>query len=103
MTMTTDMTNSTAPVKPGTLFGIPVGELGWFASLLMGTAVGFAAFFAATFVGIISIMAINTIGHHAIDYSLAYKRIGLPIGLLVIAVAYAYLATLWTKRILRKA
>jgi hypothetical protein len=103
MTMTTDMTNPIPPAKPGTLFGIPVGELGWFASLLMGTAVGFAGFFAATFVGIISIMVVNTAGHHAIDYSLAYKRVGLPFGLLVIAVAYTYLATLWTKRILRKA
>ena len=33
----------------GYLFGAPVGDLGWFASLLMGTATGFAAFFAATF------------------------------------------------------
>jgi hypothetical protein len=101
--MTTDMTSSTAAPKPGTLFGVPVGELGWFASLIMGTAVGMAAFFAATFVGIVSIMAINTIGHHAIDYSLSYKRVGLPFGLLVMTVSYAFLATHWTKRILRKA
>ena len=60
----------------GYLFGIPVGDLGWFASLLIGTATGFAAFFAATFLSIISLLVYNTATHHAIDYSYAYKRIG---------------------------
>ena len=85
-----------------TLFGIPVGELGWFASLLMGTATGFAAFFAATFLGIVSLLIWNTAGH-TVDYSYAYKRFGLPIGLIVLAAAYAVLGTLWTRRQLRRA
>jgi hypothetical protein len=101
--MTMDSTNSTAEARSGTLFGVPVGELGWFASLLMGTAVGFAGFFAATFAGIVGLLIFNTAGHHAVDYSFAYKRVGLPFGLLVLGVAYAFLATLWTKRLLRKA
>ena len=45
---------------PGTLFGVPIGDLGWFASLLMGTATGFAAFFAGTFLGIVGIMIYNS-------------------------------------------
>ncbi len=57
--------------------------------------------FAATFLGIISILVVNTVGHHAIDYSLSYRRVGLPCGLVVLAVAYVFLATLWTKRLLR--
>lgn len=100
--MTMDSINSTAVARPGTLFGVPVGELGWFASLLMGTALGFAAFFGATFVAIVSLLIYNTAGHHAVDYSYAYKRVGLPFGVLVLGVAYAILATLWTKRLLRK-
>ena len=87
----------------GYLFGVPVGDLGWFASLIMGTATGFAAFFGATFVGIISLLVYNTAGHHAIDYSYSYKRFGLPVGLLFLVIAYAYLGTLWTRRKLRRA
>ena len=86
----------------GYLFGIPVGDLGWFASLLIGTATGFAAFFLATFLSIISLLVYNTATHRAIDYSYAYKRVGLPVGLLVLVVAYIYLATLWSRRVLRR-
>ena len=106
----TQTTKSTRPASPtprlsgqGYLFGVPVGDLGLFTSLIMGTAIGFAAFFAATFVGIISLLVYNTASHHAIDYSFAYKRFGLPIGLVALFVAYAYLGTLWTRRILRRA
>lgn len=86
----------------GTLFGVPMGDLGWFTSLIMGVATGFAAFFAATFLGIITILVLNTAGRHT-DYTLAYRRIGLPIGLLVGIAALAYLGTMWARRKLRSA
>ena len=86
----------------GTLFGVPVGDLGWFASLLMGTATGFAAFFAATFVGIVTIMICNSTGHKAIDYSYSYLRVGLPVGVLALVVALGYLGMLWIRRITRR-
>ena len=87
---------------PGTLFGVPIGDLGWFASLLMGTATGFAAFFAATFVGIVSILIYNTSTHKTVDFSYSYMRIGLPVGLLVLFIALGYLGTLWVRRITRR-
>jgi H+/Cl- antiporter ClcA len=87
---------------PGTLFGVPVGDLGWFASLLMGTATGFAAFFAATFAGIISILIYNSATHRNVDYSYSYLRVGLPAGVLVLAVALGYLGMLWVRRITRR-
>jgi len=95
----------TAPrtVGAGYLFGVPVGDLGWFASLLMGLASGFAAFFAATFLSIISILVYNTSTHHAVDFAVSYRLIGLPVGLLVLVVALVYLGSLWVKRILRRA
>jgi hypothetical protein len=83
-----------------TLFGAPVGELGWFASLLMGAAVGFAAFFLATFVGIVGIMIYNTATHGRVDYALSYLRGGLVVGSLTLIVAWSYLGRLWVKRIL---
>jgi hypothetical protein len=83
-----------------TLFGAPVGELGWFASLLMGAAVGFAAFFFATFVGIVGIMIYNTAFHGTVNYALSYLRGGLAVGSVTLIAAWTYLGRLWVKRVL---
>lgn len=85
------------------LFGIPMGDLGWFASLLMGAAAGFSAFFAGTFVGIVGIMIYNSTSHQAVDFSLSYKRGGLIAGVITLLLSWGYLGTLWVKRITRKA
>jgi hypothetical protein len=87
----------------GYLFGVPLGDLGLFTSLLMSFALGFAAFFAATFCAIFGVLFYNSATHHAVDFALTYKRFGLPVGVLVLLVALAYLGTLWVRRKLRKA
>ncbi len=87
----------------GTLFGVPVGNLGWFASLLMSLAAGFIAFFAATFVGIFSILLYNATTHHSVDLALSYRRGGLLAGILVLLLSLAFLGTQWVRRIARKA
>jgi hypothetical protein len=86
----------------GYLFGVPLGDLGWFASLLMGVGVGFMAFFASTFCAIVFILIDNTALHGTIDFALSYRRVGLPAGVIVMTVALGYLGTLWFKRILRR-
>jgi hypothetical protein len=86
----------------GYLFGVPLGDLGWFGSLLIGVGSGFMAFFAATFCAIVFILVYNSALHGNIDFALSYRRVGLPIGLLVMVVALSYLATLWLKRVLRR-
>ena len=86
----------------GYLFGAPVGDLGWLASLLMGTATGFGAFFASTFLAIFGILIYNSVTHRAVDFALSYRRVGLPVGLVVMAVALGYLGMLWVKRQLRR-
>ncbi len=82
----------------GILFGVPLGDLGLFASLLMGTATGFAAFFAATFLGIISILIYNSATHSTVDFAYSYLRVGLPVGIVVLVVALGYLGTLWLRQ-----
>jgi uncharacterized membrane protein YphA (DoxX/SURF4 family) len=96
---------ATAATPPSSvnLFGIPIGELGWFGSLLIGVASGFMAFFATTFCAIVVILIVNSAAHSNIDFAISYRDIGLPIGLLVLVTALGYLGTLWTKRVLRKA
>jgi hypothetical protein len=87
----------------GYLFGVPLGDLGWFTSLVMSFALGFAAFFAATFFAIFGVLIYNTATHRTVDFALTYKRVGLPVGLLVLVVALGFLGTLWVRRQLRKA
>jgi hypothetical protein len=96
-------TADSRPSASGSLFGIPLGELGWFGSLLIGVASGFMAFFAATFCAIIVILIYNSAAHSNIDFALSYRRIGFPIGVVVMVSALGYLGTLWVRRMLRKA
>jgi hypothetical protein len=86
----------------GTLFGIPLGNLGWFTSLLIGLGVGFMAFFLATFAGIFSILIYNSTTHHTVDYALSYKRGGLPVGIVALVFAWGYLGIQWCRRIFRR-
>jgi hypothetical protein len=86
----------------GSLFGVPVGNFGWFASLLIGAATGFMAFFASTFCAIVFILIYNAAAHHQIDFALSYRRVGFPIGIMVLVIALSYLGTLWFRRILRR-
>jgi ABC-type dipeptide/oligopeptide/nickel transport system permease subunit len=76
--------------------------MGWFGSLLMGVASGFMAFFASTFCAIVFILIYNSATHRSIDFALSYRRVGFPVGVVVMVVALCYLGTLWCKRILRR-
>jgi hypothetical protein len=87
----------------GYVFGAPVKDLGWFASVIMGLATGFMAFFFVTFLGIVAILIWRESGHPAADFTLSYKWMGLPAGLLMAVLSLAYLGTFWVKRIARKA
>ena len=100
MAQPTYNTPATGPrtLGAGYLFGVPVKDMGLFASLLMGFASGFLAFFASTFVGIVSILFYNTGGHHTVDYAYSYTRVGLPIGLVCGVIALSYLGMLWIRR-----
>ncbi len=82
-----------------TIFGAPIGELGWFSSLLIGTVLGFCAFFLTTFLGIVGILIYNTSAHKQIDYAYSYLPCGAVVGLLVLLISWAYLGRLWFARI----
>ncbi|MEO6802983.1 MAG: hypothetical protein ABI197_07050 [Granulicella sp.] len=86
----------------GYLFGVPVGDLGWFGTLLVSFASGVAAFFASTFLGIVSLLIVDMTTHRTPDFTITYRLIGLPVGLLVLATALIYLGTLWVRRMLRR-
>jgi VIT1/CCC1 family predicted Fe2+/Mn2+ transporter len=88
--------------RDGVLFGIPLGDLGWFQSLLMGVATGMAAFFLTTFVAIISLLVyMMATGKHP-DFALTYRVAGFPVGVVVMALALGFLGVQWARRMKRK-
>lgn len=88
--------------REGVLLGIPLGDLGWFQSLLMGLATGFAAFFATTFVSIMALLFYRIATGRNPDFAIAYKDIGFPIGIVVLVLAVTYLSILYARRMRRR-
>src|SRR5271155_1604164 len=81
----------------GTFFGIPLGDFGFFTSLLMAFAVGFLSFFLFTFLAIVGIMIYNGMGHQ-VNYADSYKYISFPAGCVVLAISLLFFGTLWLRR-----
>jgi hypothetical protein len=88
--------------REGVFLGVPLGDLGWFSSLLMGTATGFAAFFATTFVSIMALLFYRITSGHNPDFAIAYRDIGFPVGVVVLIAALTYLGVLYARRMRRR-
>lgn len=88
--------------REGVLLGIPLGDLGWFQSLLMGLATGFAAFFATTFASIMVLLFYRVGTGRNPDFAIAYKDIGFPVGIVVLVLAISYLGVLYARRMRRR-
>jgi hypothetical protein len=82
----------------GRVFGIPLGELGLFSSLLMAFSFGFLVFFATCFVAILSLLFYNSAGHHSVNMADSYRYFALPAGLVALAFALVVLLGLWVRR-----
>ena len=88
--------------RDGELFGIPLGDLGWFQSLIMGVATGMAAFFLTTFVSIMVLLVyMMATGKHP-DFAETYRLAGFPVGVVVMALALTFLGVQWARRMKRK-
>lgn len=88
--------------RDGVLFGIPMGDLGWFQSLLMGVAAGMAAFFLTTFLAIAGMLVYMSVTGAHPDFALTYRRAGLPVGAVVMVLALGFLGVQWARRMKRK-
>lgn len=100
-TVLTPAASTARSFSEGYIFRIPLGELGWFGSLLIAVASGFLTFFATTFCAIFAILFYNFATHSAVDFAYSYRRVGFPCGVAVLAFATVYLVRLWTKRVFR--
>ena len=85
------------------LLGAPVGDFSVLQTLLIAGATGVASFFAATFLAIMTILVLTQAFGRKIDFSIAYRLVGLPVGILMLLVAAIYLGSLLVIRLKRKA
>ena len=85
-----------------TVLGFPLEGFGLFSSLLLSFASAFFTFFLSTCIAIFSLLAWNVIGGHSINYADTYRYVGLPAGLVVLAIALPFFLTLWVRARLRK-
>ncbi len=83
------------------LFGAPVGDFSLLQTMLMTVAVSVASFFAATFCAIMVMLAMLAM-HAKPDFSIAYKYVGLPVGIGMFVLAGGYLGSLLVMRLRRK-
>jgi hypothetical protein len=86
-----------SPQTGAKFFGVPLGDFGFFTSVLMAFTVGFLSFFLFTFLAILGIMIYNGVGHH-VDYSASYKYLSLPAACVVLAASLIFFGTLWLRR-----
>jgi hypothetical protein len=84
------------------VLGFPLEGFGFFTSLLLSFASAFFTFFASTCIAIFSLLAWNVLGGHTVNYADSYRYIGLPAGLLVLAIALPVFGTLWVRAKLRR-
>ena len=88
--------------EESSFLGFPLSGFGLLESLLLTLASAFLAFFATTFVAIIGLLVWDGLLHHTIDYADSYRYVGLPAGLVVLAIALPVFVTLWMRAKLRR-
>jgi hypothetical protein len=86
-----------SPQTETRVFGIPLGDLGFFTSLLMALTVGFLSFFLFTFLAIVGVGIWNGMGHH-VDFADTYKYISFPAACVVLAASLIFFGSLWVRR-----
>lgn len=80
-----------------TFLGFPLEGFGFFQSLLLAFASAFFTFFATTCIAIFALLGWNVLGGHTVNYAYTYLYVGMPAGLLVLAIALPLFATLWIR------
>lgn len=88
-------------IGSGRILGFPLEGFGLFTGLLLSLAAAFFTFFATTCLAIFTLLGWNVLGRHAVNYADTYKYVGLPAGVLVLAIAAPYFLVLWFRAKIR--
>jgi hypothetical protein len=87
-----------APSAPAKLLGIPLGDFGFFRSLLLAAATGFLTFFAVCFLAIFALLFYNTLGHHHVNYADSYLYVAFPAGVVMLVFGLFFFSGVWLRR-----
>ena len=82
-------------------FGAPVGDFSVAQTLLITVASGFVAFFATTFLAIMTMLVLTAMGRK-VDFAIAYKWVGLPAGIVTLLAAAVFLSSALVTRMRRE-
>jgi len=81
-----------------TLFGVPIGDFGFFQSLLIPVVAGFMAFFLLTFLSIVGVSIYKGITGSPVTLAISYKYIAFPAAVVVLVVSLVAMLGLWLRR-----
>jgi hypothetical protein len=81
----------------GRVLGFPLEGFSLFQSLLLSFATAFFTFFVATFLAIVSLLVWRLSGHLGVDFTITYRDVGFPAGVLALVVALPYFGYLWVR------
>ncbi|MGH9605779.1 MAG: hypothetical protein ACRD3N_08765 [Terracidiphilus sp.] len=87
----------TVPQGSARFLGFPLEGFGLFTSLLLAFAAAFFTFFATLFLAIMSLLVWNQILGHHVSYTVTYRYMALPAGLVMLAIALPVFGTLWVR------
>ena len=81
----------------GKIFGFPLRGFGLVSSLLLSFASALFTFCLTTMVAIFALLIYRQNGHHTIDMAIAYRDIGFPASMMVLAIALPFFLVLWIR------
>jgi len=81
----------------GTILGFPLKGFSLFQGLLLSFASGLLAFWIATGVSIFALLFWNLLGNHSVNFADTYRYIGLPAGLVTLALALPFFIAVWLR------
>lgn len=93
------MTQSIQGAHPqgGRIFGFPLRGFGLFSSLLLSFAASLFTFCITTMVAIFGLLIYRQDGHAGVDMAIAYRDIGFPASMVVLAIALPFFLALWVR------
>lgn len=88
----------TAAAPPAKLLGLPLGDFGFFSSVLLAVAAGFLAFFSTLFLAIVALLVWNGLLRHHVNYADSYLYAAFPVGLAVMGFGFLFFTGAWLRR-----
>jgi hypothetical protein len=85
----------------GKILGFPLQGFSLFQGMLLSVAAGLLAFWIATGLSIFALLFWNVAGRHSVNFADTYLYVGLPAGLIALAVSVPFFVSVWLRGKLR--